>query len=823
MDDGGNRQAEGAEAATPLYFGNYEVLKSIGKGKFAIVYRAKKIGDEEAVALKRIAVDMMNEKAREKCLKEVRLLQSLDHPNIIHYMDSFITENDLVIVYEWAAAGDLKRQLRKAQERGSGFEERVIWKYFSQICNAMKHMHDKRIMHRDLKPANIFLTLDGTIKVGDLGLSRELSEHTIQAHSKVGTPLYMSPEVLKGEGYDFKSDIWSLGCLLYELAMLKSPFKSEGLNLYSLFQKISNGDYQPLPEQYSERLRTLTYSMISTMPEDRPEIAHVCAVAQEMRTLTAERDKSARSKKGSAAVGSGGSSGTGNAAQTGGGREEGGQNRAASRPNSGMLSRPQTEGGGGKEAEDPAQGNQFTTGPPKLVREGSFQIERVNSEWDGADDGADKTGRARSKSPAQPRSRGDSGRRNAGGRDSSGNPRDATWEEGEDDATVGLGQAPFHRDDYQELQGAGGGLGGVAVLGSDASPGRNKQRSSKRDDKAQDRPDERGKQRTGDSDTAGPPRQPPYVDRRDGAGAKIQAAEMAQTKRNYTAQPAVPPSSSAVSNAYRRAKDPTQQTTTGAAADRNSSREGRRQQARPQAGGEDEGAINKNGLQERTVRGEGDSREPVRVGGRTLEEHLEGSSVAFAVMEAAYDKLVALGCPLDDPAVEAEYRSGAAQGRGRLLPFHFACDLQIFPQVAGHGAGHPFMQFNRFAHVACWLCGKIGGPAASAVANIDLAQDTPVMTAKQLLRAAQVCALLLQPACMPVLMMLHRRCDTGGDRGAHETSPRTGGCIGYQSDHRLRLERVQPAAVPGGHCSAGDRVRPRGAALHQQRPGRRRG
>ena len=71
------------------------------------------------------------------------------------------------------------------------------------------------------QPANIFLTLDGTIKVGDLGLSRELSEHTLQAHSKVGTPLYMSPEVLRGDGYGFGSDVWSLGCLLYELAMLK--------------------------------------------------------------------------------------------------------------------------------------------------------------------------------------------------------------------------------------------------------------------------------------------------------------------------------------------------------------------------------------------------------------------------------------------------------------------------------------------------------------------------------------------------------------------------------------------------------------------------
>jgi serine/threonine protein kinase len=86
----------------------------------------------------------------------------------------------------WSAeAGDLKRQLRKAKERDARFDERVVWKYFSQIADAVAHMHSKRIMHRDLKPANIFLTLTGTVKVGDLGLGRLLSEKTLEAKSKV--------------------------------------------------------------------------------------------------------------------------------------------------------------------------------------------------------------------------------------------------------------------------------------------------------------------------------------------------------------------------------------------------------------------------------------------------------------------------------------------------------------------------------------------------------------------------------------------------------------------------------------------------------------
>jgi NIMA (never in mitosis gene a)-related kinase len=115
-------------------------------------------------------------------------------------------------------------------------------------------MHSKRIMHRDLKPANIFISNEGDLKIGDLGLSRQLSSQTFEAFSRVGTPLYMSPEVLMGKGYDWKSDVWSMGCIAYELCALRSPFRSsdkENLNLYELFQRISKGNFPPPPEKYS--------------------------------------------------------------------------------------------------------------------------------------------------------------------------------------------------------------------------------------------------------------------------------------------------------------------------------------------------------------------------------------------------------------------------------------------------------------------------------------------------------------------------------------------------------------------------------------------
>jgi len=225
----------------------YDVVSAVGRGKFSTVYKAYRKADRIVVALKRIRMGDVGTSTAVKCLQEVQLLQSLNHRNIIHYLDSFACHpNTLVIVLEWATDGDLQHHLRRIKKRGGHLPEPVIWSSFVQICEALAHMHERRILHRDLKPANIFLHSDGTIKVGDLGLGRALSDHTPEAFSKVGTPLYMSPEALKGDGYDMKSDIWSLGCVLYELATLKSPFKEENLKMFQLFEKIVKCDYGTL-------------------------------------------------------------------------------------------------------------------------------------------------------------------------------------------------------------------------------------------------------------------------------------------------------------------------------------------------------------------------------------------------------------------------------------------------------------------------------------------------------------------------------------------------------------------------------------------------
>ena len=162
-----------------------------------------------------------------------------------------------------------------------------------QISNALQHMQNIRVMHRDLKPANIFIDSKDNLKLGDLGLGRDFTSQTMEAFSRVGTPLYMSPEVLQGNGYDFKSDIWSLGCITYELCALISPFKDEEkkMSLYDLFTKINQGVYAPLSaSRYSPELRYLIDSMLRVDPSERAAIHDIVSYCEKQLSALATND-----------------------------------------------------------------------------------------------------------------------------------------------------------------------------------------------------------------------------------------------------------------------------------------------------------------------------------------------------------------------------------------------------------------------------------------------------------------------------------------------------------------------------------------------------
>lgn len=167
--------------------------------------------------------------------------------------------------------GDLTKHINSA--KGSYIPESQIIDWFTQICLAMKHVHDRKILHRDLKCQNIFLTKNGIIKLGDFGIARVLNSTKENARTMVGTPYYLSPEIIDNKPYSFKSDIWSLGVVLYELCALKPPFDAESLP--KLAMRIVRGNYNPVPSQYSRELKNLIAAMLTLDPQKRPSVHQI--------------------------------------------------------------------------------------------------------------------------------------------------------------------------------------------------------------------------------------------------------------------------------------------------------------------------------------------------------------------------------------------------------------------------------------------------------------------------------------------------------------------------------------------------------------------
>jgi NIMA (never in mitosis gene a)-related kinase 1/4/5 len=247
---------------------NFEILNKIGEGAYSIVHKVRRKSDGMIYALKKVKFVSLNEKEKENAVNEIRILASISHPNIIGYKEAFIDENSncLCLIIELAEGGDLLQKINKFQKQRSYFLEQDIWDMFIQTLRGLKALHDLNILHRDLKCANVYLSQDGVIKLGDMNVSKVAKLGLV--YTQTGTPYYASPEVWKDKPYDSKSDIWSLGCVLYEAATLRPPFQAT--DMQGLYKKVISGDYPSIPSRYSNDLANVIAMMLRVDSRKRP-------------------------------------------------------------------------------------------------------------------------------------------------------------------------------------------------------------------------------------------------------------------------------------------------------------------------------------------------------------------------------------------------------------------------------------------------------------------------------------------------------------------------------------------------------------------------
>ncbi|XP_054835927.1 serine/threonine-protein kinase Nek3 isoform X2 [Eublepharis macularius] len=246
----------------------YAVLTVLGEGSFGRVLLVHHRNKSQKYAMKEIRLPKSD---TQKSWNESILLAKMKHPNIVTYMESFEAVGHLYIVMEYCDDGDLLQKIKL--RKGKLFPEDVILNWFAQICLGVKYIHDKRVLHRDIKSKNILLTKDGKVKLGDFGSALLLTSPKAYACSYVGTPYYVPPEIWENTPYNNKSDIWSLGCILYELCTLKHPFQANSWK--HLILKICKGYYSPLPSHYSYELQYLIKQMFKKNPRNRPSASTI--------------------------------------------------------------------------------------------------------------------------------------------------------------------------------------------------------------------------------------------------------------------------------------------------------------------------------------------------------------------------------------------------------------------------------------------------------------------------------------------------------------------------------------------------------------------
>nr|XP_032831819.1 serine/threonine-protein kinase Nek1-like [Petromyzon marinus] len=271
----------------------YTMVSQIGEGSFGKAMLVKSKADGHLYVIKEINISRMSPKERDEARKEVCVLANMRHPNIVSYKESFEERGNLYIVMDYCEGGDLFKRINA--QKGVLFSEDQILDWLVQLCLALKHVHDRKILHRDIKSQNIFLTKAGVVQLGDFGIARVLNSTTELARTCIGTPYYLSPEICENKPYNHKSDMWALGCVLYEMCTLRHAF--EAGNMKNLVLKIIRGSFPPVSAHYSSELRSTLSGLLRRDPRARPPVAVLLSrpllMARAQRLMVSEQEQEA--------------------------------------------------------------------------------------------------------------------------------------------------------------------------------------------------------------------------------------------------------------------------------------------------------------------------------------------------------------------------------------------------------------------------------------------------------------------------------------------------------------------------------------------------
>jgi NIMA (never in mitosis gene a)-related kinase len=251
----------------------YLIQKKLGIGSYGTVYLVTKKNTNDFYVIKQISLFGLTPDEIKDVNLEAKILSSINSKYVVKYYDSFEEKNFLNIVMEYCDGGDLGQFIEEKKALNEPIKEDLIWNFFIKITLGLAAMHKSKILHRDLKALNIFMTKDLDVKIGDLGVSKMLNHSGSFAKTLIGTPYYLSPELCEEKPYNDKSDVWALGCILYELCTFRHPFNAK--SQAALIIKILKGTHDPIGNNYSNDLKNLVNSLFEKDAKKRPSCKQI--------------------------------------------------------------------------------------------------------------------------------------------------------------------------------------------------------------------------------------------------------------------------------------------------------------------------------------------------------------------------------------------------------------------------------------------------------------------------------------------------------------------------------------------------------------------